>query len=59
MDNWAIDFDQRRWEHNINSYYRWKAFRDSTTNEEHRKICQNNMDRIKNSYPQYKNAFED
>lgn len=58
MDRWTSDYTQRKWERDINSYYRWKALRDVCTNEFTRKACQENMDRIKKDWPQHARLFE-
>jgi len=59
MDHWTADYTQRRWNSDINSYYRWKALRDACTTEFGKEHCQKNMDRIKKDYPNHRQVFED
>lgn len=59
MDKFISNFEQRRWVHDVNSYYRWKDLRDICTNEFTKKACQDHMDKIKALYPNHKRVFED
>lgn len=59
MDNWRVEFDQRSWAHDIESYYRWKSLRNVCYSQNLKDKCQQHMDRIKAQYPQHKQAFEE
>lgn len=52
------DFDIRKWRHDIDMYYKWKALHDKHGHELAKAFSLKQMERIKAYWPNHSKAFE-
>lgn len=58
MYKFMIESEQRRWADDINYFYKWKNLRDIATADFAREMCQRQMERLANAWPNQKKEFE-